>query len=191
MHALTLSFALWVGFAGSDIKAAQEASQQTAQVLLPPTVDALPEDQAWRMIAAEGGGTVLSLVIAVTVIWKKLGANQARQEKLSEQRLEEARLQNRMLVETQANAIIRLSEAMIRVEGAVKQSDSNNTNAIGRLSDTVQAATLRLDKHESKLEAQGTNLMEHSHRLSVLESGTHRILPPVPARGKRRPGEDG
>lgn len=167
----------------SDLQEAVAAAKHTSMVL-PPTVEALPEDTAWRMIAAEGGGTAVLLVVAVTVIWKKLTAGQAKQEALADQRLEEARAQNKALVETQAAAIVRLSEAMLRVEGAVKVSDLNNQHAIGRLSDTVTAATARLDRHEARLEVASSSLMEHSHRIQILESGAHRVLPPVPGRGE-------
>jgi hypothetical protein len=152
------------------IAAAQAAAEGATSVLLPPTMPALPEEQAWQMIAAEGGGTAVLLAIAVTVIWKKFSANQARQDLLADQRIEEARQQNKALVETQAQAITKLSEAMIRVEGAVKMSDANNTNAISRLSDTVQSALVRIDRHEAKIDAHHDSLMHHSSRLSVLES---------------------
>ena len=160
-----------------DIRAAQEAAAHTGSVLLPPTMPALPEEQAWNMIAAEGGAMALLLAIGVTVLWR-----------LVSKILTETRDQNKELMGSQVEAINRLGETMSRVQAAVRESDLNNTHAIGKLTDSVQAATARLDKHESKIEAQGTNLMEHSHRISILESGTHRILPPVPR--KRRPGED-
>lgn len=166
-----------------DIQEAIQAAKQHTSVLIPPpTAEAMPEEQAWKMIAAEGGGTLAMLAIAVTVIWRKLSANQTKQEELAEKRLEEARAHNKQLVETQAAAIVDLSKAMIRVESAVQMSDANNTNAIGKLSDTVNATIVRLDKHEAKIEAASTNLLEHSHRLQVLESGSHRVLPPVPTR---------
>ncbi len=152
------------------IAAAQSAAEGATSVLLPPTMPALPEEQAWQMIAAEGGGTAVLLAIAVTVIWRKFSANQTRQDQLAEQRIEETRAQNKALVETQAAAITKLSEAMIRVEGAVKMSDANNTNAISRLSDTVQSALVRIDRHELKIDAHHDSLMHHSSRLSVLES---------------------
>ncbi len=173
------------GDIGDAVQAAQKGS-----VLLPPTVEVLPEEQAWKMIAAEGGGTAALLFLAVTVIWRKFSANQAKQELLAEQRIEESRVQNKQLVETQAAAIIKLSDAMIRVEGAVRLSDVNNQHAIGRLSETVTAATTRLDRHEAKLETTAIDLMEHSHRIKALESGSHRVVPPsVPGRGPRRNSE--
>lgn len=163
-----------------DIQEAVAAAQKTSSVLLPPTAPALPEETAWQMIYAEGGVMAVILAIGVVVLWR-----------LVSRILQETRDQNSELMGSQVAAINRLSETMSKVQVAVQVSDVNNMNAIGRLSDTVQAATTRLDKHELKLEAQGTNLMEHSHRLSILESGSHRILPIVPTGRKRRPGEDG
>lgn len=171
MHALALQLAvLWISFWGIDIQAAQEAAQKSAVIIPPPTAEALPEEVAWRMIAAEGGGTALLLAIAVAVLWKRSTAHQERQEALATQRQAESRAYEQKLVETQAGAIADLSKAMIRVESAVRLSDQNNTNAIGRLSDTVTSAVLRLDKHEAKIEQHHESLMHHSGRLSALES---------------------
>lgn len=145
-------------------------------VLLPPTAAALPEEVAWSMIYAEGGVLALVLAVGVTVLWKMVSKI-----------LVETRDQNKELMGTQTVAIRQLSETMGRVQVAVQTSDLNNQHAVGRLTDAVNAATQRLDKHELKIEVQGTHLMEHSHRISVLESGSgvHRILPPVPSRGRR------
>lgn len=158
-----------------DIQEAIEAAKQHTSVLLPPTVDALPEEVAWKMIAAEGGGTAGLLLLAVYFLWKKFSAGQTRAEALADQRIEESRAQNKQLVETQAAAIAKLGEAMIRVEGAIQKSDSNNTNAISRLSDTVQSALARIDKHEAKLESHHDSILTHSNRLTYLES--RRVTP--------------
>ena len=165
-------------FSAVDLQEVAKAAVTQGAVILPPTTAALPEEQAWQMIAAEGGVLAVLLAIGVTVLWRMVSRI-----------LTETRDQNSELMGSQVAAINRLGETMSKVQVAVQLSDVNNQNAIGRLSESVQAATARLDKHESKLEAQGTNLMDHSHRISILESGTHRILPPAPAR-KRRPGED-
>jgi hypothetical protein len=162
-----------------DIQEAVAAAQH-AQVLLPPTAPALPEEMAWQMVYTEGGVLAVVLALGVTILWR-----------LVSKILGETRDQNAELMKGQVEAINRLGETMSRVQAAVRESDLNNTHAIGRLSDTLHAATQRLDKHESKLEAQGTNLMDHSHRISILESGTHRILPPVSPRKRRDPEQGG
>lgn len=163
-----------------DIQEAVETAKQHTSILLPPAVEALPEETAWKMMATEGLSTVGMLAIAVTVIWRKFSANQVRQDLLAEQRIEEARAQNKALVETQAAAITKLSEAMIRVEGAVRMSDANNTHAIGRLSDMVQSALVRIDKQEIKLDAHHELILDHKNRLSLLESRRTPASTPVP-----------
>lgn len=155
-----------------DIKAAQEAAAaHTGSVLLPPTMPALPEEQAWNMIAAEGGAMAVLLAIGVTVLWRMVSRI-----------LTETREQNKTMMGAQTTAINLLSESMVKVQVAVRESDINNTHAIGRLSDTVSAATARIDRHDTKIEAHHESIQIHSHRLQALESGTLRIQPPVPAR---------
>lgn len=142
-------------FALGDVQAAiQEATKQaasTAQVLLPPTVDALPEEQAWSMIYAEWG--VLGLVggIVIVALWRMLSKF-----------ISESRAQNVELMAAQASSIKMLSEAVSRVEVAVKLSDNNNTHALARLTENLGAVIVRLDKHEARLE-------RHSGRISVIE----------------------
>lgn len=167
----------------------QEATKATSAItIIPPATPALPEETAWRMIYMEGGALALVLAIGCYVVWRLFSKLLTKSQEQMETLLAESRAQNKILVEAQAKAIANLGEAMIRVEGAVRVSDVNNQHAIGRLTDSVQAATARLDKHEAKLEAQATNLQDHSHRIKVLESGSHRILPPVPrARRKDEP----
>jgi hypothetical protein len=148
-----------------DIQEAIEAAKGKSSVLLPPTVEALPEEQAWKMLATEGG----FLFLAVVLLWRQVRAI-----------LEEARAQNRHLIEAQAAAIAKLGETMIRVEGAIQISDKNNLNAIGRLSDTVSQTIARLDKHELKLDAHHDSLLHHSNRLSLLESRRTPASTPVP-----------
>lgn len=146
-----------IGF--GDIKAAQEAAAQTAHVLLPPTTPALPEEVAWEMIYAEGGAVALLLSIATIALWR-----------IVSKVLRETREQNKELMAAQLKSISELSAAVQRVESAVKISDVNNQNAIGRLTETVNATVARLDKHELKIEAHQESLMAHSSRISVLES---------------------
>lgn len=142
-------------FALGDVQAAIQAATQeaasTAQVLLPPTVEALPEEQAWSMIYAEWG--VLGLVgcIVIVALWRMLSKFIA-----------ETRQQNAELMAAQASSIKMLSEAVAKVEVAVKLSDNNNTHALTRLTENLGAVVSRLDKHEARLE-------RHSGRISVIE----------------------
>lgn len=172
IKALALTFTLWIGgFIGGDLQEVAKAAAQHTSVLLPPTVEALPEETAWSMLYAEGGLLAIILAVGVMTLWRMLSKI-----------LDKTQQQNEALTTTQVAAITKLGEAVTRVEGAIKLSDMNNQHVIGRLSDTVTAATARLDRHEARLEATTSNLLEHSHRILVLESGSHRILPPVPGR---------
>lgn len=163
---LILFTAFWV-LGTVDLQETVKGAVTHGSVILPPTTAALPEEQAWNMIAAEGGAMAVLLAIGIVVLWR-----------LVSRILNETREQNSELMKSQVDAINRLGETMGRVQAAVRESDINNQHAVGKLTDSVNAATARLDKHESKLEAQSTNLMEHSHRLQILESGSHLILPP-------------
>lgn len=153
-------------FAGM-LDTVQEAMKAIA--VAPAAASAMPEETAWQMIYMEGGVLAVLLAIGVTVLWRVVSKV-----------LEESRAQSRELLQRQADAISKLAESMIRVEHAVKLSDTNNQAAINRLSDTVSGAIARLDRHELKLETQNSHLMEHSHRIQALETGSHRILPAVP-----------
>jgi hypothetical protein len=153
-----------------DIKAAQEAAQQTAQIILPPTAPALPEEQAWQMIYAEGGALALIACIAAFFLWKAFS-------RISE----ETRAQNKELINAQMSSISKLSEAVSKVETAVRMSDLNNTHAIEKLSTTVATTVARLDRHESKIEQHHESILAHSSRLSTLESRRTPPSSPVPA----------
>lgn len=144
---------------GDGIQEAVKAAQSTAQIILPPTAPALPEEVAWDMIRMEGGAMAFLLAIAVTVLWR-----------LVSKILRETRAQNKELMDAQLKSISELASAVQRVESAVRISDLNNQNAIGRLSETVNATIARLDKHELKIEAHQESLMAHSSRISILES---------------------
>ena len=154
----------------------------TAAVAVPTTQ--LPEDTAWSMIAAEGGILASVLALAVVFLWRIIskGIEDSRAQnkellKTHAEAIEDSRAQNKELLKTHADALSKLADAVQRVEGAIRLSDANNQNAIGRLSDTVSNAVARIDRHEAKLDAQNTHLLEHSHRLQVLETGGPRILP--------------
>lgn len=168
MSALFFTLLFWAGW-GWDIKAAQEAAAQTTSILLPPTAPALPEETAWSMLYAEGGVLALVLALGVVALWR-----------IVSKILGESREQNREMMAAQVGSITKLSEAVQRVEGAVRVSDLNNQHAIGRLSDTVNATVVRLDRYEGKLEAHHESLLHHSSRISVLES---RRTPPSTSSG--------
>ncbi len=52
----------------------------------------------------------------------------------------------------------------------MKLSDLNNTHALSKLSDTVNATIARLDRHDLKIEAHHESLLTHSSRISILEA---------------------
>lgn len=166
---------VWTAVSSGDIQEAVKGAGTQGTVILPPTAQALPEDTAWQMIYTEGGVLAVVLATGVMVLWRLVSRVMAKTQE-----------QNEHLTGAQVEAIARLGDAVTRVETAIKMSDLNNQNAIGRLSDSVNAATARIDKHEAKLEATASNLMEHSHRIKLLESGSHLVLPPVPSGRKRR-----
>lgn len=172
MHAIALQLAvLWFSFWGIDIQAAQEAAQGTAQIILPPTAPALPEETAWSMIYAEGGVLALLLAIGLLALWRVVKSV-----------LEESRAQNRELMRVQVEAIAKLAEGVQEVRNAVKDSDKNNQHALSKLSDMVAQTIARLDKHEARLEQHTASLMHHSTRLGVLES--RRTPPSTPVNPK-------
>lgn len=142
-------------FALGDVQTAiQEATKQaasTAQVLLPPTIDALPEEQAWSMIYAEWGVVGIVGGIVVVSLWRMLSKFIA-----------ETRQQNADLMAAQASSIKMLSESVLKVEVAVKLADQANTHALTRLAENLGAVIVRLDKHEARLE-------RHSDRIAVIE----------------------
>lgn len=114
----------------ADIQEVVKAAAQHSSVILPPTTAALPEEQAWSMIYAEGGAMALLLAIGVMVLWR-----------LVSRILNETRAQNEQLMKSQVEAINRLGETMVRVQAAVRESDLNNTHAIGKLTDTAPRAS--------------------------------------------------
>lgn len=146
-----------IGF--GDIQAAQEAAAKTAVLIPPPTAAALPEDVAWDMVRAEGGAMAVLLAVAVTVLWRIISRV-----------LRETRSQNQALMDAQLASIAKLSEAVGKVEGAIKISDANNLHAITRLSEAVQSSIARLDKHESKLDAHHDSILTYGSRIAYLES---------------------
>lgn len=154
-----------------DIQEAVAAAQQSAQVILPPTAPALPEETAWSMIYAEGGVLAVLLAIGLFTLWKVVKSV-----------LEESRQQNRELMKSQVDAISKLAEGVQEVKNAVKDSDRNNMHAIDKLSTTVATTIARLDKHEARIEAHHESLMHHSSRLSTLES--RRTPPSTPVNPK-------
>lgn len=142
---------------------AQEVVQevQKAGILVPAaTVQQLPEDVAWSMIAAEGGAVAVLLAIAVVTLWT-----------LHKKGLEETKSQNKELVGQQAKAIEALTVSMTRVETAIQISDNNNQTALKHLGEVVQAAVARLDRHEERLGTHQERLIETHHRLVTLERG--------------------
>lgn len=136
---------------GVDLQEAVQAAVSKGSVLLPPTTPALPEEVAWSMVYAEGGALALVLAIAVTVLWKLISRIHA-----------ETRALNADLVVAQAAAVKQLAEGVAKVEAAVKLSDVHNTSALARLTESLAAVVVRLDKHEARLE-------RHSDRISVIE----------------------
>lgn len=163
IQALLLSVAFVSAILGIDditekIAAAQAAAQG-GSVLLPPTVEALPEEVAWNMLLAEGGAVAGILAVAVVFLWRIVSKVFA-----------ESRTQNQELMKIQVEAIARLGDAVLKVESAVRMSDMNNQHAIGKLSDTVASTIARLDRQEQKLESHHDSILHHSSRLSILES---------------------
>lgn len=134
------------------------------------TAPMLPEETAWSMLYAEGGLVALLLGIAVITLWK-----------LISKVLAETREQNKSLVDAQAAAIKHLSEAVVRVETAVRLSDVNNQNALTRLNENLAAVITRLDKHEARLD-------RHSDQIRTIEVA-HKIEEQT--RGRRPPTNPG
>lgn len=163
---LSLLAICWV-LGVTDIQEAVKAAAQHSTVILPPTTQALPEDTAWQMIYTEGGVLAVVLALGVVILWR-----------LVSRILDETRAQNEQLMGSQVAAINRLSETMSQVQLAVQLSDVHNQTAVGKLTDSVNAATARIDRAEAELKAASTGLLDHSHRIQILESGSHLILPP-------------
>lgn len=131
--------------------------------MAPPVI---PEGQIWDTLLTQGP-LVLVLVLGLLALWSQVSRI-----------LTETRAQNEQLMGSQVAAINRLGETMSQVQVAVQLSDVHNQNAIGKLTDTLNAVTARQDKQEAELKAASTGLMDHSHRIQILESGSHLILPP-------------
>jgi hypothetical protein len=140
--------------------------------MAPPVI---PEDQIWDALLTQGP-LVLVLVIGLLALWSQVSRI-----------LTETRAQNEQLMGGQVAATNRLSETMSQVQVAVQLSDVNNTHAIGKLTDTLNAVTARQDKQEAELKAASSGLLDHSHRIKVLESGSHLILPPGSGRPTTNP----
>lgn len=140
-----------LGCFAEGIQEAVQAAASNASVLLPPNVAALPEETAWQMIYMEGGAMAGILALAVTVLWK-----------LVSKILAETRAQNSELVSVQAAAVQRLAEAVAKVETAIRMSDTNNQNALGRITDNLAGVIVRMDKHEQRLD-------RHSDRINTIE----------------------
>ncbi len=141
-----LTFA-WFG----DVQEAAQGAVSKATVLLPPTVEALPEEQAWSMVYAEFGFFGVGAVVVILALWKVLSKF-----------IDETRAQATQLQQAQASSIKMLSEAVSKVEVAVKMADAANTFALRALTDNLGAVVVRLDKHEARLE-------RHSGRISAIE----------------------
>lgn len=110
------------------------------------------ENQAWTMIAAEGGGLALVLGLAVVALWRVVSKV-----------LSEGRDQNKVLVEAQ-------TKGMADLRDSVRAMDTANQLGLQRVTDAVGHATARLDRHEQKLDAHGRELHAFDRRLTVVES---------------------
>ncbi|WP_434418892.1 hypothetical protein [Nannocystis pusilla] len=108
-------------------------------------------DEAWGAIA-DAGGVALVLGVGITVVWRW-----------------SVRLLERLLGD-QAKATEKLAEAVHKVELAVMKSDQHNTAAISSLRSSVDMAVTRLDKHETRLDRLDSAVVNHEHRLVVLET---------------------
>ena len=125
-------------------------------IAVPGEVDPALMGEAWKLAAAESGGTVAVLLIAVAVLWRWAHSLVTRQTAASEaQAARYEQLTERQLTE--------LKNGLKAIETAVKQSDTHNQAAIASMRSSVDAAMARLDRHEGKLD-------DHAHRLTVLEA---------------------
>lgn len=110
-------------------------------------------DEAWSMIAAEGGALAVVLGLAVVALWRVVMRV-----------LTEGREQNAKLVEGQTAGLADL-------KNAVAAMDKANQVGLARVSDALTHAVARLDRHESKLDDHGAALHAVDRRLAVIEHG--------------------
>jgi hypothetical protein len=108
-------------------------------------------DQAWSMLAAEGGGLAVVLGLAVVALWRVVSKV-----------LSESREQNKALIEAQ-------TKGMVELKDAVATMDKANQIGLARVSDALGHATTRLDRHEVKIDEHGAALHAHDRRIAVLE----------------------
>jgi hypothetical protein len=156
-------------FAVEQVAEAAKAAEMVTPAAAAPM---LPEETAWSMLYAEGGLVALLLAIAVVTLWA-----------LVKRVLVETRDQNKTLVDAQAAAIKSLSDAVVRVETAIRLSDTNNTHALARLNENLAAVITRLDKHEARLD-------RHSDQIRAIEVA-HKIEEQTRGHGRRPPTNPG
>ncbi len=122
----------------------------------------MPTDLIWNSII-QAGTLAVVLSVAVVFLWRRISKDS-----------DDTKAEKKALQENQTNALVRLGEAVTRVEVAVRTSDQNNQAAIARLGDTVS-------KHDSKLDRLDEHVNSHSTRLTKLESGSfNRADFPIP-----------
>lgn len=140
------------------------------------------EDVAWQLAAADVGGNVVMLAVAIGVLWKwgtglvnRVFITQAEERKAADDRHEKfiaaqnaerraADERHEKLATAQAKALEDLTGGLHRVEMAVVRSDEHNQAAINGLRQTM-------DRHESRLDRVDTRLDDHGQRLVGLEHG--------------------